>query len=302
MKNAYTILALFLTLLPVSFEVIAQQQDAPVFRSNVEVVNILCTVRRKDEYLTGLTREDFEVYEDDVEQEITYFALESGADAQPLNIVLLVDTSGSVKDKLFFEQQAAAIFLEETLRKDKDLAAVVQFDSEINLVQDFTYDIRLLENSIEDIRAGGATKLYDAIYVSVNELLKHEVGRKVLVVLSDGDDTQSIVEDDEAIKEAQDNDVVIFGIGVQGGRSRANFGKLREFSRETGGLFFNSKARLENLREAFSKINRAIKNQYAIAYIPKNQERDGSFREIKVNVKRRGVDVSHRRGYYAPEM
>ena len=280
----------------------AQQDKAPVFRSNVDVVNILCTVRKKNDYVTDLKKEDFVIQEDGVPQEITYFSLETDDSAQPLNIILLIDTSGSVKDKLFFEQQAAAIFLEETLRKNKDLAAVVQFDSDINLTQDFTYDIGLLVHSIESIRAGGATKLYDAIFVSVDELLVHEVGRKVLVILSDGDDTQSIVSDKEAIKVSQDNDVIIFGIGVQGGRSRANFGKLKQFSRETGGLFFNSKARLENLRTAFSIINQALKNPYAIGYISTNQDRDGSFREIKVEVKKRGLDVAHRKGYYAPEI
>lgn len=302
MKAMLHIPLIMMILMPAGIELNGQQDKPPVFRTNVEVVNILCTVRRKNDYITDLTKEDFTVSEDGVPQEITYFSLETDENAQPLNIVLLVDTSGSVKDKLFFEQQAAAIFLEETLRKDKDLAAVVQFDSEINLAQDFTYDIDLLENSIESIRAGGATKLYDAIFVSVDELLKHEVGRRVLVILSDGDDTQSIVTDDEAIKVSQDNDVMIFGIGVQGGRSRANFGKLKQFSRETGGLFFNSKARLENLREAFSKINQAIKNQYAIGYISTNQERDGSFREIKIEVNKRGMEVAHRKGYYAPEL
>lgn len=280
----------------------SQQDKPPVFRSNVEVVNILCTVRKKNDYLTNLKKEDFVVHEDGVLQEITYFSLETDETAQPLNIILLVDTSGSVKDKLIFEQQAAAIFLEETLRKDKDLAAIVQFDSDINLAQDFTYDVEMLENSIESIRAGGATKLYDAIYVSVDDLLRHEVGRKVLVILSDGDDTQSVVTDKEAIKVSQDNDVIIFGIGVRGARSRANFGKLKQFSRETGGLFFNSKARLENLRTAFSRINQAIKNQYAIGYISTNQDRDGSFREIKVEVRKRGIDVAHRKGYYALEI
>lgn len=302
MKAMLYIPLIMIILMPAGIELNGQQDKPPVFRTNVEVVNILCTVRRKNDYITDLTKEDFTVSEDGIPQEITYFSLETDENAQPLNIVLLVDTSGSVKDKLFFEQQAAAIFLEETLRKDKDLAAVVQFDSEINLAQDFTYDIDLLENSIESIRAGGATKLYDAIFVSVDELLKHEVGRRVLVILSDGDDTQSIVTDDEAIKVSQDNDVMIFGIGVQGGRSRANFGKLKQFSRETGGLFFNSKARLENLREAFSKINQAIKNQYAIGYISTNQERDGSFREIKIEVNKRGMEVAHRKGYYAPEL
>jgi Ca-activated chloride channel family protein len=298
MRPTYIIFAVITLALPF-FKAISAQQDTPTFRAEVDVVNVLCTVRRGDNYVTNLTREAFEVYEDGLKQEIQYFSRESGDDAQPLNIVLLVDTSGSVKDKLLFEQQAAAAFLEETLRSKKDLAAVVQFDSEINLVQDFTYDLNLLENSIDDIRAGGATKLYDAIWLASDELLKHEVGRRVLVILSDGDDTQSLVEDDEAIEIAQRHDVVLFGIGVRGGRSRSNFGKLKEFARETGGLFFDSKARLDELREAFSKINRAIKNQYNIGYVSSKRIQDGKFREIEVRVKGRGLKVSHRKGYYS---
>jgi Ca-activated chloride channel family protein len=275
-----------------------QEEERPVFRTEVEVVNIICTVRKNNTYLTDLTKEDFEVYEDDVKQEIEYFAFESGDEAQPLNIVLLVDTSGSVKDKLTFEQLAADAFLEETLRPKKDLAAVVQFDSEINLVQDFTYDLRTLSSSIESINAGGATKLYDAIFVSVDDLLRHEVGRKLLVILSDGADTQSLMKSDDAIRISQEHDVMIFGIGVQGGRSRSDFGTLKKFAERTGGLFFNSKVSLEELRRAFSAINQAIKNQYSLGYISNNKDGE-EFREIDVKVKGRGLKVSHRRGYYA---
>lgn len=271
----------------------------PVFRSHVEVVNILCTVRRGDNYVNNLSREDFEVKENGVPQEIQYFSQEGGEDAQPLSIVLLVDTSGSVKDKLRFEQEAASIFLEQTLRTNRDMAAIVQFDSEINLVQDFTYDFDLLTRSIDEIRAGGATKLYDAIWVSVNDLLRHEVGRRVLVVLSDGEDTQSMVSDDEAIKVAQGHDVMIFGIGVRSGRFGSNFGKLKDFTEDTGGLFFDSRARLDELQRAFARINEAIKNQYSIGYVSTNQARDGTFREIEVEARGRGLKVMHRRGYYA---
>ena len=95
------------------------------------------------------------------------------------------------------------------------------------------------------------------------------------------------------------NDVVIFGIGVRGGRFRSNFGKLKEFARETGGLFFNSKANLMELRQAFSQINAAIKNQYSIGYVSKNRNLDGTFREIEVKVKGRGLKASYRKGYYA---
>ena len=301
-RNLLIVRVLFLLLALVwssPYRVSAQDSDSPTFRAEVEVVNILCTVRKGNRYITDLTKENFEVFEDGVKQEIQYFGLEAGEDAQPLNVVLLIDTSGSVKDKLFFEQEAANVFLQETLRKNKDLAAVVQFDSEINLAQDFTYDLRLLENSIEDIRAGGATKLYDAIFLAVDELLRHEVGRRLLVILSDGDDTQSVTKDDDAIKLSQEHDVLIFGIGIKGGRSRANFGKLNEFARETGGLFFNSKARLDELEQAFRKINQAIKSQYSIGYVSSNARKDDSFREIVVKVAGKGLKVSHRKGYYA---
>ena len=274
-----------------------QEEEPPVFRTEVEVVNVICTVRKKNTYITDLRKEDFEVYEDKVKQKIEYFGFESGEEAQSLNIVLLVDTSGSVKDKLRFEQLAADAFLEETLRPNKDLAAVVQFDSEINLVQDFTYDLNTLGHSIEDIKAGGATKLYDAIFVSVDDLLRHEVGRKLLVVLSDGDDTQSLMKSEDAILVAQKHDVMIFGIGVQG-KTSSDFGTLKKFSERTGGLFYNSKVSLEELRKAFSAINQAIKNQYSLGYVSSSLKR-GVFREIKVKVKRRGLKVNHRRGYYS---
>lgn len=277
------------------------QQRRPVIRAQVEVVQVLCTVRdRKGGYVTNLRRDEFEVYEDGVRQEIEFFAYESGQDAQSLTIVLLIDTSGSVKDKLEFEQQAATEFLRDTLRPNKDMAAVVQFDSEINLVQDFTYDFSVLQSAIMDIRAGGPTKLYDAIWLATQELLRQEVGRKVIVVLSDGADTQSQLSEAEAIRVAQQQDVIIYGIGVRSPTFDSDFGKLKKFASATGGLFFNSKADMQELRDAFSKINQEIKNQYSLGYISTHRERDGGFREIEVRVKRRGLKVTHRKGYYAP--
>lgn len=278
-----------------------EDQESSVIRAQVDVVNVLCTIQdRRGNYVRDLTRHDFEVIEDGVEQTIDFFSNQTGGDAQPLTIVLLIDTSGSVKDKLEFEQMAAAEFLRQTLRKNKDMAAVVQFDSDLALVQDFTYDFALLETAINNLRAGGATKLYDAIWVSVDELLRHEVGRKVMVVVSDGADTQSMVSDEEAIRMAQQEDVVIYGIGVRSGRFDSDFGKLSKFAKSTGGLFFNSKARPDTLREAFAKINLGIKNQYSLGYVSTNPRHNGSFREIKVKVKRSRLKATHRKGYYAP--
>ncbi len=278
------------------------QDDVPVIRADVEVVYILATVRdRKGRYVADLSRQDFDVYEDGVKQNIEYFNYESGEQAQPLTIVMLIDTSGSVKDKLRFEQQAASEFLQATLRENVDLAAVIQFDSEVNLVQDFTYDFKTLENAILDIRAGGATMLYDAVFLAVEDLLSGEVGRKVIVILSDGADTQSVITSDQAIRVAQNEDVLIYGIGVRSPGFDSNFDKIREFANSTGGLFFKSKASLQRLREVFAQINQEIKNQYSLGYIPSNPTRDGSFRRISVKVKRSGLKVTHRKGYYAGE-
>ena len=290
--------------LDLSFWLYAHQEEeqAPIIRSRVDVVQVLCTVRdRQGRYVADLTRKDFEVYENGVKQSIDFFHYETGEDAQALTIVLLVDTSGSVKDKLRFEQEAATEFLKESLRENKDLAAVVQFDSEINLVQDFTHDYWRLEDAILDIRAGGATKLYDAIWLAVRELLQSEVGRKVLVILSDGADTQSQVDEKEAVRAAQEEDVIIYGIGVRSRTFRSNFGKLKKFAKATGGLFFNSKVNRQELRRAFSRINKEIKNQYSIGYVSKDRRRDGAFRKIELRVKRSGLKMNHRKGYYASE-
>ena len=276
-------------------------QDSPSIRTSVDVVDILCTVQdRRSRYIGNLTRDDFEIYEDGVKQNIDFFHHETGEKARPLSVLILVDTSGSVKDKLHFEQRAASEFLRQTLAQNKDMAAIVQFDSEINLAQDFTFDIPLLEEALLEIRAGGATKLYDAIWVGVKDLLSEEVGRRVLVILSDGADTQSMVGAKEAIQASQINDVVIYGIGVKSRRFDSDFGKLKKFARATGGRFYNSKANLKRLRQAFSQISKEIKNQYSLGYVSSNKKRDGSFRSVEVRVKRRGLKLNHREGYYAP--
>ena len=276
-------------------------QDSPSIRTSVDVVDVLCTVQdRRSRYIGNLTRDDFEIYEDGVKQNIDFFHHETGEKARPLSVLMLVDTSGSVKDKLHFEQEAASEFLRQTLAQNKDMAAIVQFDSEINLAQDFTFDIPLLEEALLKIRAGGATKLYDAIWVGVKDLLSEEVGRRVLVILSDGADTQSTIEAKEAIQASQINDVVIYGIGVKSRRFDSDFGKLKKFARATGGRFYNSKVNLKRLHQAFAQISKEIRNQYSLGYVSSNKKRDGSFRSVEVRVKRRGLKLNHREGYYAP--
>lgn len=277
-------------------------QPAPTIKTRVEVVNILATVRdKKGRYVDDLKRDDFEVYEDGVRQKIDYFNFETGEDSQPLTIVLAIDSSSSVREKLRFEQLAAIEFLEKTLRPNKDIAAVMMFDDQLYLLQDFTFDLDLLSRAIMDIRPGGATKLYDAIVAVTEDLLSREVGRRVLVILSDGEDTTSVGSDDDAIRSAQRQDVLIFGIGVRSRVADSDFGKLEEFAKATGGLFFKSKSDLGRLKEVFASINQELENQFSLGYVSSNPARDGSFRRVEVRVKRNGLKVTHRKGYYAEE-
>ncbi len=303
MKKRYLVLALAIAIIFAPLLLSQQKDQRPVVRARVDVVNVLCTVREnsgKGKYVENLKREDFEIYEDGVRENIQYFNHGMGEDADPLSIALLIDTSGSVKSKLAFEQKAAVEFLKSTLRKNKDLAAVLQFHEEVELVQDFTYDPDLLRTAILETRAGGGTKLYDAVYVASQDLLKDEVGRRVIVVLSDGDDTLSELAKKDAIKAAQEQDIVIFGLGIRS--ADTNYGALKDFAQDTGGLFVDSEIDLNRLREAFAKINGEIKNQYSIGYVSHNKARDAAFREIKIKLKKRGLKVKHRKGYYAPSV
>ncbi len=299
-------IALLFLLTGVGFAVLPQKSDdkKPLIRAQVDVVNVLCTVRDrngKGDYIEGLKKEEFDIYEDGVRQNLQFFSYAKGEEADPLSVVLLIDVSGSVKDKLAFERKAALEFLEGTLRKNKDLASVVEFHEEIRLLQDFTYDLGRLAAAIEDTRAGGGTKLYDALFLAADELLRNEVGRRVAVVVSDGDDTLSEYPKKEAIRVAQEQDVVIYGIGVQSARFGSDFGALKDFAKDTGGLFVNSESRLDRIREAFGHINQAIKNQYSLGYISTNKARDGAFRKVQIRVKRSGLNVTHRKGYYADQ-
>ena len=295
---------IFLTVPVLWSSLLCAQDDPadPIIRAEVDVVNVLATVKNKrGEYVQGLTINDFDVFEDGIRQELHFFHYETGDTARSLTIAVLIDTSGSVKDELLFEQKAAIEFLRATLRENKDLAAVLQFDSEVGLVQDFTFDLKKLESEIYNmVPPGGATKLYDAVVIATEDLLRHEVGRRVMIVLSDGADTQSYYQSSDAIRAAQQRDVIIFGIGVRSREHHYDFGQLRTFAEATGGHFFKSRANLQRLREAFARINQEIKHQVSLGYVSTSTRRDGAFRKVEVRVKKRGLKVTHRKGYYAP--
>lgn len=273
----------------------------PTIRAEVGLVNLVFTATdRKGRVVEGLGPEDFELLEDGKRQEIEYFSDPGKGSDIPLTIALLIDTSGSVRQRLEYEQAAAAEFFREILRPDRDLALLIQFDSEVNLVQDLTQDPEALYRALATLRAGNSTALYDAVYLAAEEKLEGEAGRKVIVVITDGADTSSLVKQETAIEAAQKNDILIYGIGVHDGRFTADFGVLQKFARETGGEFFSPKARIEEISDAFRSIQRDIRGHYSLGYTPSNRVRDGAFRKIELRSKRPGVRVRTRSGYYAP--
>jgi len=275
------------------------QQPQATIRAEVFLVNVLFTaVDRNNRLVSGLKAGDFVLFEDNQPQKIEYFSDLSKGSNVPLTIALLIDTSGSVKNKLAFEKKTAAEFFSSILKRNRDLALIIQFDSEVNLVQDFTDDANRLIDALNSIEAGNSTSLYDAIYLAVNEKLTGETGRKIIVVITDGDDTSSKLRKEAAIESAQKNDVLIFGIGVRG-EFGSNFGVLKKFAEETGGSFFSPHAELAEIQAAFRAISEELQGQYSLAYSSTNKKKDGSYRSIDLRCKLSGVRVRARKGYYA---
>ncbi|MBP1594900.1 MAG: uncharacterized protein H6Q05_277 [Acidobacteria bacterium] len=276
------------------------QRPQTTIRAEVALVNVIFTASGRDgKPVAGLNPGDFLVFEDGKPQQVLHFSDWTQGSEVPLTIALLIDTSGSVKNRLEYEKQTAAEFFRQVLRKNMDLALVIQFDSDVNLVQDFTDDQERLAAALETLRAGNSTSLYDAVFLAVEEKLKPETGRKVIVVITDGTDTSSRVAEKEAIEVAQRNDVLIYGIGVRGDYS-ANFGVLKKFAEDTGGRFFSPSSNLEEIRDSFRAIGEDLKGQYSLAYQSSNQKKDGKFRKVELRCNVPGVRIRTRKGYYAP--
>ncbi len=277
------------------------QERRVTIRTEVALVDVVFTATDKDgRPIPNLKADSFEIREDKKRQKIEYFTeLGTGSDV-PLTIALLIDTSGSVRDKLDYEKTTASEFFAEVLRPNKDLALIISFDSNVYLVQDFTQDRDSLLDALDNLRAGNSTALYDAVYLASEEKLRDEIGRKVMVVITDGEDTSSRLKKEKAIEAAQKSDVIIYGIGVRNEFYGTNFGVLKKFAKETGGAFFSPRAKPEEIRAAFRSISEELGGQYSLAYVSSNKKRDGSFRKIEIRCKVRGVRIRARKGYYAP--
>jgi VWFA-related protein len=281
-------------------------------RVQVNLVNLFATVRDKHKaIITGLTKDDFRVYEDGQLQEITNFSAESNL---PITLGILIDTSGSEYYMLSALKEAASRFLTRVMRKG-DLAMVMTFDTDVDLLADFTDDHARLDRAINRAQISvpgsgtiiaqgplptsgtGGTDFYDAVYLAAHEKLSDEAGRKAIVVLSDCEDTGSKVSLQDAVETAQRTDTVvhILMVAADGGDQ----GVAKKLTEETGGRLIYVRSE-RNLEQAFDEISEELRNQYTIGYTPTNKARDGAYRKIKVEMKNKDYSALTRRGYYAP--
>jgi Ca-activated chloride channel family protein len=276
------------------------------FRAAVDVVTVNVTVTDKARRMvTDLAREDFVVFEDNRPQTVTLFQ-KVGV---PLAVSLLLDSSASMQDNLATAQDAAIRFVHEL--GPADVASVVDFDSRVEVTQGFTDDHLALERAIRRARAGGATALYNAVYIALRELGRAAVAdtvgnlrRQALVVLSDGEDTSSLLTFDEVLETAVRSGTAIYAIRLGGNplpsktEQRAQY-NLRRFAQQTGGrAFFPLEA--TDLRDVYREIKDELSSQYLLAYESTNKWRDGHYHRIAVRISRPETLARARPGYYAP--
>jgi VWFA-related protein len=276
--------------------------DQSRIKVRVELVNILTTVTdKKNRLVTDLTRDDFRIFEDGKPQDIRFFSRETDL---PLRIGILIDTSNSIRDRLRFEQEAAIDFLNVAVRPGKDLAFVVAFDVEPQLVLDYTDDMEKLSNAIQGVQAGGVTSLFDAIFFSCKEKLlffppPEPYLRRVIIIISDGQDNQSVHTREEALSMAQHAEVTIYTISTNRTGAEGRGDKvLRRLAGETGGrAFFPFEA--SDLAANFQEIARELRSQYSLAYVSTNTAHDGTFRNITIQPVDKNLRVRAKNGYFA---
>lgn len=282
----------------------AQRPDADqTITLDVTRVNLLYTVTdKRGRFVNNLVKEDFEIIENKKRQTVLEFSAESDL---PLRIALLIDTSNSIRDRFKFELEAASQFLTSVVRKGRDRALVYTFDTQAELVQDLTDDTETLGKKLRDLRPGGGTALYDALYLACRDRLmldrpRHKF-RRAVVIVGDGEDNSSRFTRDQALEMADKAEAVVFAISTNISRTETEGDKvLKYFARQTGGLpFFPFKA--EDLAQDFENIANELRSQYSVLYRPEPLHSDGQYHEVEVRVKqRRDLVVRARKGYYAP--
>jgi len=297
----------------------AGEEPLQTFKAEVNVVNLFFNVKDKHGMLIpNLTKDDFTVFEDGKQQTIKYFSAESN---QPLTLGIMIDTSASQTRVLTIEQESCAEFLRAVLRQ-KDLAFVINFDVDVNLDQDFTNNVHDLTRALNKMqinagisgpsglgggpigRALRGTLLYDAIYLGADEKLKNEVGRKAMIIFTDGEDQGSRLKIHDAIEAAQKADTICYVIliadrGFYGGFGYSGDFEMKKLSEQTGGRVIEVGNKQDKLRQAFEQIQNELRSQYSIGYTPTNAKLDGSYRKIQIHTKNGDYKVQARQGYYA---
>ncbi len=277
-----------------------------IFRAGVEMVSLNVTVMdQQSHYLTDLDTTDFLVYENGTKQEVSYF----NRTTLPIALSLLIDTSASMEQRMAATQDAAVGFAKKL--RPQDLAQVVDFDTGVEILQDFTADAAALEKAIRSTTAGGSTSMHNALYISLKELAKikaksdDDVRRRAVVLLSDGEDTSSLVSFEEVLDLAKRSATTIYTIGLQSRETGSSKGfreaefVLRQLAQETGGrAFFPQRA--DDLGGIYGVIADELASQYTLGYASTNQKRDGGWRRLNVQVNRPSTTVRTKRGYFAP--
>ncbi len=297
-------------------------QSVETFKLSVDVVNVFFNVKGDHGALiSGLQKQDFQISEDGAPQTIKYFSAESN---QPLTLGILLATSPSQQRVLGMEQEVGAAFLRQVMTQ-KDIAFLISFDIDVALLQDYTSNPRDLRDAMNKAHIGGAsvsmmggggnpvptlgshgaTKLYDAVYLASNDMLSKEVGRKAMILLTDGGEQGSRMRLEDAIEAAQKADAICYVLLVadrpwyaMAGAFYPGSGEVKKLVEQTGGRMIDVGSKPERLKEAFDQISNELRSQYNIGYTPTNAKRDGSFRKIEIKTQK-GYKIQARHGYYA---
>ena len=299
------------------------QKPVDTLKVNVNVVQLFFNVKdKKGGLIPNLTKDDFEIYEDGKPQTVKYFTAESNL---PLTLGIMIDSSGSQRNVLDMEKEVGGAFLKQILT-DKDEAYVISFDVTVDLLQDFTRDVHRLQAALNKAKintgftsgtplpgAGGepvpirnpaGTLLFDAVYLSAHDMLAKEVGRKAMILLTDGQDEGSKLKVQDAIEAAQKADSIVYVLlcadrGFYGGfGGYFGEGEMKKLTEQTGGRVINVGNKFDKLKEAFDQIAAELRSQYNIGYTPTNTNQDGSYRKLEIKCKQ-NYKIQSRSGYYA---
>jgi VWFA-related protein len=302
-----------------------QDQSAATLKVNVNVVQLFFNVKdKRGALIPNLAKTDFQILEDGKPQTIKYFAAESNL---PLTLGILIDSSGSQARVLDMEKQVGGEFLNQILR-EKDLAFVIDFDVNVELLQDFTSSTHLLKAALNSARintAGGSgtgipglgggtvptvgspkgTLLYDAVYLASHDELAQQVGRKAMILLTDGQDEGSQLKIKDAIEAAQKSDSIVYVLlcadrGFYGGfGAYSGEGEMKKLTQETGGRVIEVGNKYDKLKEGFDQIANELRSQYNIGYSSTNAALDGTFRKVEIHATNKDYKIQSRAGYYA---